>query len=250
MQRREFSIKTSTAATALAAASVWGSAARAQGAKPVEGIDYLTLDKSAPTEAAGKIEVVEFFWYSCQHCNRFEPQLDDWAKRMQPDTVLRRAPVSFRPDFEPQQRLYFVLEAMGKVGELHKKVFSAIHVEKQLLNTPELVADWAEKQGLNRAKFTEAYNSFPVATKSRKATALQDAFKVDGVPSLGVAGKYFTSGSIAQTMERALLVTDYLVGLARSSGAVPAAKTEPKKAAPATKPAAKPGAKPADKPAA
>jgi protein dithiol oxidoreductase (disulfide-forming) len=176
----------------------------------------LVLDKPAPTEAgAGKIEVVEFFWYSCPHCNRFEPQLQEWVKKMPKDVVLRRAPVAFRPDFEPQQRLYFVLEAMGKVEELHTKVFNAIHVEKQMLNTPALVADWAEKQGISKAKFVEAYNSFPVATKSRKATLLQDSYKVDGVPALGIAGKYYTSGSVAQTMERALLVTDYLIGLAR-----------------------------------
>ena len=217
MQRREFSIRTSAAAATLATASVLAGAARAQGAKPIEGIDYLTLEKPAPLDAVGKIEVVEFFWYSCQHCNRFEPQLEDWAKRLPPDAVLRRVPVAFRPDFEPQQRLYFVLESMGKVAELHKKVFSAIHVEKQLLNTAELVTEWATKQGIDKAKFLDAYNSFAVATKSRKATALQDAFKVDGVPSLGVAGKYFTSGAIAQTMERALLVTDYLLGLTRDS---------------------------------
>ena len=217
MQRREFSIRTSAAAATLATASVLAGAARAQGAKPVEGIDYLTLEKPAPRDAVGKIEVVEFFWYSCQHCNRFEPQLEDWAKRLPPDAVLRRVPVAFRPDFEPQQRLYFVLESMGKVAELHKKVFSAIHVEKQLLNTAEQVTEWATKQGIDKAKFLDAYNSFAVATKSRKATALQDAFKVDGVPSLGVAGKYFTSGAIAQTMERALLVTDYLLGLTRDS---------------------------------
>ena len=217
MQRREFSIRTSAAAATLATASVLAGAARAQGAKPIEGIDYLTLEKPAPRDAVGKIEVVEFFWYSCQHCNRFEPQLEDWAKRLPPDAVLRRVPVAFKPDFEPQQRLYFVLESMGKVAELHKKVFSAIHVEKQLLNTAEQVTEWATKQGIDKAKFLDAYNSFAVATKSRKATALQDAFKVDGVPSLGVAGKYFTSGAIAQTMERALLVTDYLLGLTRDS---------------------------------
>ena len=104
---------------------------------------------------------------------------------------------------------------MGRIGDLHKKVFSAIHVEKQLLNTAEQVADWAEKQGINKAKFTEAYNSFPVATKTRKSTLLQDAYKVDGVPAMGVAGRFYTSGSLAQSMERALLVTDHLIGLAR-----------------------------------
>ena len=134
---------------------------------------------------------------------------------MPKDVVLRRAPVSFRPDFEPQQRLYFVLEAMGKVEELHIKVFNAIHVERQPLNTADTVAAWAEKQGIDKAKFIEAYNSFPVATKTRKATLLQDAYKVDGVPAMGIAGKYYTSGSLAQSMDRALVVTDHLIGLAR-----------------------------------
>jgi thiol:disulfide interchange protein DsbA len=215
MQRREFSI---TAAALATSATLVTPVVFAQGKPPQEGTDFLVLDKLAPTEAgAGKIEVVEFFWYSCPHCNRFEPQLQEWIKKMPKDVVLRRAPVAFRPDFEPQQRLYFVLEALGKVEELHSKVFNAIHVERQLLNTAELVSAWAEKQGINKAKFTEAYNSFPVATKSRKATLLQESYKVDGVPSLGVAGKYYTSGTVAQTMERALVVTDHLIGLTRKS---------------------------------
>ena len=234
MQRREFSM---SAATFAASVGMPISAAHAQGQLFREGVDYLTLDKPALTEAAaGKIEVVEFFWYSCPHCNRFEPQLDEWAKKMPKDVVLRRAPIAFRPDFEPQQRLYFALESMNKVEELHKKVFYAIHVEKQALNSLPLIADWVEKQGIDKAKFTEMYNSFPVATKTRKASLLQDAYKVDGVPALGVAGKYFTSGSVAQTMERALVVTDHLVGLVRvsmpavTSQAKPAAKPAPVKA--------------------
>ena len=233
MQRREFSI---SAATLAATAGLSTTAAHAQGQPPREGADYLTLDKPAPTEAAGKIEVVEFFWYSCPHCNRFEPQLEEWAKKLPKDVVLRRAPIAFRPDFEPQQRLYFVLEAMNKVEELHKKVFYAIHVEKQALNTLPLIADWIEKQGIDKAKFTDAYNSFPVATKSRKATLLQDAYKVDGVPALGVAGKYYTSASVAQSMERALVVTDHLVGVVRATmpAAKPAAKADIKPSAKAS----------------
>ncbi len=219
MQRRDFSLS----AASVAAASFGGVLAlpalvSAQGKVPQEGTDYLVLDKPAQTEAAaGKIEVVEFFWYNCPHCNRFEPQLEEWIKKAPKDVSIRRAPVAFRPDFEPQQRLYFVLESLGKVEELHKKVFYAIHVEKQNLSSADQVTAWAEKQGISKAKFLEAYNSFPIATKARKATLLQDAYKVDGVPALGVAGRYFTSGSVAQTMERALVVADYLVGLTRKA---------------------------------
>jgi thiol:disulfide interchange protein DsbA len=221
MLRREFSQATLTAVSAAALTGLAASlplAAQAQGKPPTEGSDYLVLDKPAPVEApAGKIEVVEFFWYSCSHCNSFEPQLEEWIKKAPKDVVVRRVPVSFRPDFEPQQRLYFVLEALGKVEALQKKVFAAIHVEKQALNTPELIFAWAQKQGLDRAKFTELYNSFPVNLKARKATQLQDAFKVDGVPALGVAGRFYTSGSLAGSMPRALLVTDYLITQARKA---------------------------------
>ena len=216
MQRREFSQAALSTVTAAALAAALPLSAQAQGKPPAEGSDYLVLDKPAATEAAaGKIDVVEFFWYSCPHCNAFEPQLEAWIAKAPKDVAVRRVPVSFRPDFEPQQRLYFVLEALGKVEALHKKVFYAIHVEKQALNTAELIAAWAQKQGLDKAKFSELYNSFPINLKARKATQLQDAFKVDGVPALGVAGRYYTSGSLAGTMERALTVTDHLVGLAR-----------------------------------
>ena len=215
MQRREFSL--SAAAVAAAAGSLLSPhAALAQRKPPQEGTDYLVLDKPAPTEApAGKIEVVEFFWYSCPHCNHFEPQLEAWIKKVPKDVYVRRAPVSFRADFEPQQRLYYVLESMGRVDELQKKVFDAIHLERQPLANASQIAAWAEEQGIPSAKFNEAYNSAAVTAKVRKATELQDLYKVDGVPALGVAGRYYTSGSLAQSMERALLVTDYLVGIAR-----------------------------------
>ncbi len=218
MQRREFSFSAASAAAATLGGIALPTLAQAQPKPFKNGEDYLTLDKPAPTEApAGKVEVVEFFWYSCPHCNAFEPQLEAWIKQAPKDVAVRRVPVSFRPDFEPQQRLYYVLEAMGKVDELHKKVFASIHMEKQALNTPELVAAWAEKQGLDKAKFAEMYNSFTVTTKARKATQLQDAYKVAGVPSLGIAGRYYTSSDQTQNMARALQVTDYLIAQSRKA---------------------------------
>ena len=223
IQRREFSTATLcgalTASLGLSAMPVLAQAqaqAQAQGFR--EGGDYLLLAKPAPTEApAGKVEVVEFFWYGCPHCNSFEPQLDVWLKTAPKNIAFRRVPVSFRPDFEPNQRLYYSLEAMGKLDELHKKVFHTIHIDKQPLNTAALVTAWAEKQGLDKVKFTEMYNSFSVSTKVRKAVQLQDSYQVDGVPALGIAGRYYTSSEQAKTMERALLITSYLIGLPRKA---------------------------------
>jgi len=216
MQRREFSFSAASAAVASLGGIALPTLAHAQARAFKDGADYITLDKPAPTEVpAGQIEVVEFFWYSCPHCNAFEPTLEAWMKQVPKDVTVRRVPVAFRPDFEPQQRLFYVLEAMGKVEELHKKVFSAIHVEKLALATADAIATWAEKQGLNKAKFVEMYNSFTVTTKARKATQLQDIYKVDGVPALGIAGRYYTSATLSQTMPRALQVTDYLIAQSR-----------------------------------
>lgn len=219
MQRRAFSLTaTGSVLAAALGANLLSGEAQAQARSFKSGSDFLTLDKPAPTEAAGnKLEVVEFFWYGCPHCNSFEPQLEAWSKSLPKDVVLRRVPVAFRTDFEPHQRLYYVLEELGKVPELHKKVFQTIHGERQPLNSAELITAWAVKQGIDRGKFTELYNSFGVATRVRKATQLQDQYQVDGVPALGVAGRYFTSGALAKSMERALQVTDFLIGQARKA---------------------------------
>jgi protein dithiol oxidoreductase (disulfide-forming) len=216
MNRREFS---AGAACVLATAALGlPGALWAQGKKPEDGVEYLTLDKRVNSDAPpGKIEVIEFFWYSCPHCNAFEPKLNAWIQKLPADVAIKRVPVAFRDDFVPQQRLFYTLEAMGKLDPLHNKVFHAIHAERKGLSREAEIADWAEAQGLDKAKFKELYNSFSVSTKARRASQLQDQFKVSGVPALGIAGRYYTDGELARNMDRALQVTDYLLAEARKS---------------------------------
>lgn len=221
MKRRDFSL---ACGSALAASTWLMPAAQAQtttlgqlqGKRPQAGEDYLPLDKPAAVEApAGKIEVVEFFWYNCPHCNAFEPTFEAWSKRLPKDVVIRRVPVAFRGDFEPQQRLYYALEAMGLVEKLHAKVFYAIHVERKRLDQPNAIIDWVGKQGVDRVKFTEQFNSFGIASKAVRATQLMNAYKVEGVPAMGVAGRFYTDGTLAKSMERTLQVVGFLVGEVR-----------------------------------
>ena len=209
MKRREFSL---AAASALAASTLVVPTARAQGQKFVAGTDYLVLNQPAIVEAPpGKVEVIEFFWYSCPHCNAFEPELSQWITALPKDVFFRRMPVAFNASFVPEQKLYFALESMDKVKELHAKVFRAIHVERLPLNKDGLIFDWVVKQGLDGAKFKEAYNSFSVANQVRKATQLQAAYNVEGVPSMGVAGRFYTDGTLAGSMQVVLQTVDFLV---------------------------------------
>ena len=205
--RRTFTWQSLAALAALQSPAAW-----AQFQRPVAGSDYAVLETAAPVEApAGKIEVVEFFWYNCPHCNAFEPILSEWVKKLPKDVAFRRIPVAFNASFVPQQRLYYALEAMGLLEKVHPKVFAAIHVEKLNLAKGEAITEWVGKNGVDTAKFLVQYNSFDVVTKAQKATQLQNAFKVEGVPALGVAGRFYTDGTMAHNMERALLVVQSLL---------------------------------------
>lgn len=190
--------------------------AQAQGG-PVEGRDYFKLDKPMPV-TPGKVEVVEFFGYWCPHCNAFEPSLEAWARKLPAQQVaFRRVAVAFNAAQEPIQRMFFALEALGQLEPVHAKVFSAIHVAKGLSPAPKEadIANFLKANGLDSAKVLDTMKSFAVATKVRQARQLADGYGLDGVPLLGIAGRWRTSPSIAGSHERALAVADALIAQAR-----------------------------------
>jgi protein dithiol oxidoreductase (disulfide-forming) len=211
MKRRFFS-------SALLATTAWLSAlpAKAQWAFKA-GKDYAVLERPVPTNAGpGKVELLEFFWYSCPHCNKFEPTFAQWVKDAPKDVAVRRVPIAFRDDFAPQQRLFYTLESMDLLGSLHAKVFHAVHEERLPLNTEVTILAWIEKQGVDKAKFSDIFKSFAVTSKIKKAVQLQNEFRIEGVPSLGIAGRFYTDGGLAGSMERALKVAESLIAQART----------------------------------
>ena len=218
MKRRDFS--SHVLATA-AGACAWSATTALHAQAPVamvEGTHYVKLSQPLPMPASDKIEVLEFFWYGCPHCHAFEPMLAVWARTLPADVAFRRVPIAFRDEpFTTHQRIYFALEAMGALELMHRKVFSAIHLDKQHLDKlPEIVA-LVSKNGIDGAKFTESFNSFSVQTKARQAKKLAEAYRIDGVPALGIQGKFYTSGSLAGTPERSLEVADYLLQRVRKN---------------------------------
>lgn len=210
MHRRDFS--RSLILTGVAAAGAGIAPAFAQRIAPKEGLDYIRLGRPAPTDSpAGQVEVVEFFAYSCVHCYNFEPLFEEWIQKKPAHVTVKRVPVAFSQAFVPMQRLYYTLEDMQLVDKLHGPFFKAIHADRQPLTTPGNITEWVVKQGIDRAKFTEVYNSGAVNTKAQRATALQEAYAVEGTPALGVAGKYYIGGQGPRT----LVIANALIAEAR-----------------------------------
>lgn len=182
------------------------------------GKDYTVLSPAQPVESKGKIEVMEFFWYYCPHCFQLEGELHDWLKKLPRDVVFKRQPAVLSEKWEPMARAYFALEALGQADKLHTDVFIAVHDQNQNLNDPETFFSWAAKQGVDKDKLKEAYNSFAVGAKVARAKQMTRNYKLTGVPSLVVNGKYVTSASHVGSHAKALEAVDQLVAMERKAG--------------------------------
>lgn len=179
---------------------------------PEEGFDYQVLSSPQPTKAGGKVEVIEFFWYDCPHCNAMAPLIEPWAKRHRNSIAFKRIPVARNEGAILQQRLYYALEALGRVEALHSWIFYAIHDEKIPLKTIEQMADFLEEQGVGKKQFLKAINSDAVMKKVQRAQRLTAVYGVDSVPAIAVNGQYVTSATmIGGSQADALQVVDYLV---------------------------------------
>jgi protein dithiol oxidoreductase (disulfide-forming) len=228
---------------ALAIASLFAASSLpvlAQGG-PQEGQQYRVLKpRIATTAGEKKIEVIEFFWFGCPHCNSLDPSLEAWLKKAPADVAFKRVHINFDAEgssnkrTENHQRLFYVLETLGLNATQNSAVFNAIHADRKRLNSRDEILEWAKSRNLDIAKFSAAYDdSFTLSRKMRAATALQESHKVDGVPYFSVDGQYITSPSIASGEAGFYSTLDFLIAKTRKDrGPVAApAKVEEKKPA-------------------
>jgi|SRR5450830_1921171 len=164
---------------------------------PKLGVDYVNLASPQPTQVVGKkVEVIEFFMYHCPHCNVLEPFLADWVKKNGDKVTFKRVHMPFRGANDPEAHLYLTLEALGKLDEMHPKAFKAMHVDRINLGNEQTSLDWAVKNGIDKAKFLDAWNSFGVMTKLKRLPSVLAAYKVDSVPTLIIDGRLMTSPAV------------------------------------------------------
>jgi thiol:disulfide interchange protein DsbA len=193
------SLRFALLATALAASTAFASPT-----DPKNGVEYVTLAQPQPVQTTGKkVEVIEFFMYHCPHCNALEPSLEQWVKKQGGNIQFKRIHLPATGPNDPEAHLYLTLEAMGKAEEFQPKVFKAWHVDHLRLNTDAAIIDWVAKNGIDRNKFLDMWNSFGVMTKLHRLPQLTNDYKVDGVPTVIIDGKYQTAPSIVYNSVKA-----------------------------------------------
>ncbi|HEB96297.1 MAG TPA: thiol:disulfide interchange protein DsbA/DsbL [Sedimenticola thiotaurini] len=174
-----------------------------------EDLHYFSVIPEQPGAEGDKVQVVEFFWYACPHCYRLEPDLDAWLKRKPEYVEFDRIPAMFnRPDVVLHAKTYYALRLMGVEGDLHARIFDAIHKQRRRLGTQAEMEEFLGEQGVDLDAYRKAMKSFAVQTQARRAAVLAERFDVRGVPAMVVDGKYRTGGLEAGVL---MQVTDFLV---------------------------------------
>lgn len=223
-------LKVAAGAAGLAMA-LWSGMAAAQGGL-ANGQGYKVLATPMPTSApAGKVEVVEFFWYGCPHCYRLQKSWEPWLAAHEKDVSYRPQPAVLAKYWEIMARAHHAMVGAGGFDQaLHHKFFTAIHEKNmpiQNLVKSEPTALYAmveaEKGKPYAAKFKDQYESFSMGSKIAKDRELQKSYKLEGTPAIVVAGKYVVDPVSAGGEEKMVAVVDFLVRKAKaeSSGAKP-----------------------------
>lgn len=190
-------------------------------AQPFEpGRHYDTLNPVLPVDApAGRIEVLEFFWYGCIHCYHFEPAVNAWLKTAAPDIAFRHVPAIFNERWKHDAQIHYALEAIGALPKVHQPLFDAIHKSKLDTTRLEAVHALLAKEGVDAKRFDEAYRSFGVQGKVNRAAQLTRAYRIDGTPALAVHGTYTISADQAAAVRGGgFVIVDHLAGLVRKAG--------------------------------
>jgi protein dithiol oxidoreductase (disulfide-forming) len=181
--------------------------------------DVLELPTPVSVDAPkGKVEVVEFFWYGCPHCYTLEPSLEKWVKDLPKDVEFRRVPAAFNDQWAIAARAYYILEAQGLLDKLHKPLFDAIHKDGLRITNQQAFGQWLEKNGVDSKKFFEAERSFAIESKMKRARAILEQVRIDGVPALMINGKY-----IIPAGQNMLNSASRVVAMERAEAAKPAA---------------------------
>jgi len=177
---------------------------------------YTELKPAQPTEApAGKIEVLEFFWYGCPHCYNLEPTIEKWTKKLPADVQFRRVPAILSEEWERDALIFYTLDAMNLLDKLHRPLFDAIHRDRLRTSSQQALAEWLGKQGVNANRFFDTMKSMGVDARVRRAAQLTLAYRVNGTPAMAVQGRYTVSAEQGRSHQGMLDTVDYLVGMVR-----------------------------------
>jgi thiol:disulfide interchange protein DsbA len=178
---------------------------------------YVKLTTAQGTSSAPDvIEVAEVFWYGCPHCFTFDPIVNNWAENLPDDVNFIRIPVMWNPTNAIHARIFYTLEALGRLDDVHAAVFNELHVNKKTLTNEDEILEFISEQGISADDWNKTFRSFAVESKLKRAANLTKRYRIQSVPLLVINGKYLTSGKGIKNFNDMLAVADELIAMEQS----------------------------------
>jgi len=164
-----------------------------------------------PTEsAAGKVEVLEFFWYGCPHCYTLEPSIEAWSKKLPADVQFRRVPAVFNERWGHDAAIFYTFEALGVLNKLHRPFFDAIHRDRLRSDNQQALSEVAAEERRRRQPlFRHHENPSACRPSLRRAAQLSVAYRIDGTPAMAVQGRYTVSAEQGRSHQGMIDTVDY-----------------------------------------
>ena len=183
----------------------------AQAEEYVAGRHYEILDSPSVTRDPSKVEVVEVFWFGCNHCYALESYIQPWKKTLPKDVDFWKSHATWNPTLKIHARLFYSAKALGIEDKIIPGAFTAIQREGRFLTGNSELEYFFRGFGVEKEKYLSVSNSFGVNNAVKQADNRMRQWTITGVPTLIVNGKYKVSGTREVGTDRLLDVVDFLI---------------------------------------
>jgi len=183
----------------------------AQAEEYVAGRHYEILDSPSVTRDPSKVEVVEVFWFGCNHCFALESYILPWKKTLPKDVDYWKSHATWNPTLKIHARLFYSAKALGIEDKIVSGAFTAIQREGRFLTGNSELEYFFKGFGVEKEKYLSVSNSFGVNNAVKQADNRMRQWTITGVPTLIVNGKYKVSGTREVGTDRLLDVVDFLI---------------------------------------
>lgn len=174
-----------------------------------EGTEYVTLPAPAQRYSSdGKVEVVEIFSYGCIHCAHFAPIAEQMRKQLPAGVVFKLLPAAFNDQWVPFARAFYAAQKLGVLNQTHLALFQAKFGDHYPISSLDELADFYQRNGVDRAKFLSIASSDEVTAQIKRDMAFVQKWQIDGTPTIVVDGKY--RSNTVKTLDQLAALTQWL----------------------------------------
>ena len=159
----------------------------------------------------GKIEITEFFLYSCKPCFQLDPKLEKWVEDHKDKVTFTRIPAVVSPSWVPLAKAYYVAKKLNILNKTHDALFKSIHEDKKVYLNEYSLSEFYEKYGVKPDVFIREFNSQDIVDKVSDARILTVKYAFRGVPAVVINDEFKTAPFYVKDQEKMLEVMDFLL---------------------------------------